>query len=1157
MASTLDKLGLFKKPVPKKKKGVKIQVSKVAADVKIQINIVDKTGADFNRRQVLDKIKKERVTHIPRHVKVKPVSIKVARKPKAAPAATPQTGPTKVIVKVPKKFRKRIKLGKTIRKGTITAIRPRILAEAKTKKGKIKVKLGKVASRVRSDVEPELMEIGDVAILDRLPKESPPISIRASSYYMNNREIFINFINSLFEPYREALLKEGKDVSCDRPSGSFSLMTHQEIVRDYINLFAPYRGLLLYHGLGAGKTCASISIAEGIKTAKQIVVMTPASLRQNYISELKLCGDPLYRLNQFWEFIPTEGNVLLTDRLSDILNLSVRYIRKQGGAWLVNVKKKTNYDSLSTDEKIQLNDQLDEMISLKYQFINYNGLRSSHLEALTGPDGKVNPFDNKVVIIDEAHNFVSRIVNKMRYKKSLSYKLYEFLMGATGCKLIFLTGTPIINYPNEIGIMFNMLRGYIKTFTFYVNVRTRQKVSQGTVEKMFSKFAIHDYIRYNTSAKTITITRNPFGFVTVRNVGVYKGVKRNAGGNACDPARKNKDCRVGYICGPDNVCIPTTDVAFVKACVGILRANDIGISKKPIVKLHKALPDTLDNFNAMFVNPKTGDIKNKDLFQRRILGLTSYFRSAQEQLMPAFDIEKDLRIVDIPMSDYQFGLYELARKSERVLEKRNAKKRRQQKEGVYSESVSTYRIFSRAFCNFVFPRAIERPKPQKAQDLNSAILQPGMDEDDVDAVSLQERIANVDGRYEAEDEGALKKLAEDKLDSSYKLRIMDALKALKVGSEEYLSPAGLTVYSPKFLQILTNILDKDNVGLNLVYSQFRTLEGIGIFALVLEQNGFTRFRIKKDDAGQWQVAIPDDKRGLPTYALYTGTEDAEEKEIIRNIYNGTWDKVPTTLRKYVTEEAKDNNHGEIIKVFMITSSGAEGITLKNTRFVHIMEPYWHPVRIEQVIGRARRICSHNELPLEERNVKVFIYLMKFADNQLIPTEAGGLATRDLLQRDVSKIDRKTPLTSDQALFEISTIKEDINKQILMAIKSSSIDCSLHAKTSDKDPVICMSFGAVSPNVFTSTPTLSNERDYDRQQKRNLKMVTLGYESVKLGGVRYALRRFNTKLPARKAPEGELYDYESYLRAVKLGGKPVLVGYLKIDKKSGKLKKLGV
>ena len=46
---------------------------------------------------------------------------------------------------------------------------------------------------------------------------------------------------------------------------------------DYINLYTPYRGLLIYHGLGAGKTCASIAIMEGIKSFKKVIIMTPAS----------------------------------------------------------------------------------------------------------------------------------------------------------------------------------------------------------------------------------------------------------------------------------------------------------------------------------------------------------------------------------------------------------------------------------------------------------------------------------------------------------------------------------------------------------------------------------------------------------------------------------------------------------------------------------------------------------------------------------------------------------------------------------------------------------------------------------------------------------------------------------------------------------------
>ena len=58
--------------------------------------------------------------------------------------------------------------------------------------------------------------------------------------------------------------------------------------------------------------------------------MTPASLRMNYISELKHCGDPIYKLNQYWEKIATAGNPHLEKALSDVLNLPVSYIRKQG-----------------------------------------------------------------------------------------------------------------------------------------------------------------------------------------------------------------------------------------------------------------------------------------------------------------------------------------------------------------------------------------------------------------------------------------------------------------------------------------------------------------------------------------------------------------------------------------------------------------------------------------------------------------------------------------------------------------------------------------------------------------------------------------------------------------------------------------------------------
>ena len=175
----------------------------------------------------------------------------------------------------------------------------------------------------------EWISIDDAPIVNRLPKKKQNVIYKVSSYYMNNREIFINFINSIFEPYRDQVLDDSDAITCDTIGSvteEFSLLTHQKIVRDYLNLYTPYRGLLLYHGLGSGKTCTSIAIAEGMKSTQQIIVMTPASLRRNYIEELKKCGDALYKKNQFWQWIDDPRAI---ETLSSVLSLSMEYIHKK------------------------------------------------------------------------------------------------------------------------------------------------------------------------------------------------------------------------------------------------------------------------------------------------------------------------------------------------------------------------------------------------------------------------------------------------------------------------------------------------------------------------------------------------------------------------------------------------------------------------------------------------------------------------------------------------------------------------------------------------------------------------------------------------------------------------------------------------------------
>lgn len=978
---------------------------------------------------------------------------------------------------------------------------------------KVTIRKPKVIKKLDKRMVPEgMVKVTDKDLLARLPKLEA-VNLKVSSFFLDNRENFTNFVNNMFADYKEELDNAESQLSCDARDGDFSLLTHQKIVRDYLSYYTPYRGLLIYHGLGSGKTCSAIAIAEGLKTHRHVTIMTPASLRPNFIGELKKCGDALYKKTQYWEFIDTKKNPQLIEQFALAMSLTREFINKQGGVWFVDVTKPANFEKLTSEQKANLDVQLNEMIDMKYRFINYNGLNNAAYNRMT-EDGAKNPFDNEVVIIDEAHNFVSRIVNKLRTKSALSMRLYENLLSAKNCRVVMLSGTPIINYPNEIAIMFNIIRGYINTWNFTLNVVDNKKVDNASITRLLNKeISQADYIDYKPSTKRLAITRNPYGFVNRLYYNKPTGVALDDKGDISDDD-------------------------FVKAVVDVLSKAGIKVVEGGIeVERFKALPDKYDDFKQYFINVENGEMKNINIFKRRILGMTSFFRSAQEQLMPRFDRERDMHVVKIPMSDYQFGLYETVRSQERKLEKENAKKRNKQNnmvDNVYSDSVSTYRIFSRAFCNFVFPEEIPRPFPKDTETVENfaSVAMDNIDEDAIDAVPAEQRVNNVDGLYSGDDIQEIKKEIGEMTDASYDQRIKNALAQLAKNADKYLTEEGLAKLSPKFNAILDNIMNPENDGLHLIYSQFRTIEGIGVLKLVMDANGFEEFRLVKGADGEYAVAGGIEAlKGKPKYVLYTGTEDVAYKELVRNIYNGDWNLIPNGIATMLREVANDNKYGTIIKVFMITASGAEGISLKNTRFVHLTEPYWHPVRTEQVIGRARRICSHMALPEEKRTVEVFLYLMTFTEAQLNDDK-----TIELKLIDRSKLDNVTPLSSDEALYEIATIKENITNQVLRNVKESSIDCAFHSGKNAKEPLVCFNFANPNKDKFAYKPDIGAETT-DKVAEINQVKVTWKAQKINIAGKDYAFR----------PDTQQIYDFESYIKATREAGNvPILIGTLEKD-----------
>jgi hypothetical protein len=211
----------------------------------------------------------------------------------------------------------------------------------------------------------------------------------------------------------------------------------------------------------------------------------------------------------------------------------------------------------------------------------------------------------------------------------------------------------------------------------------------------------------------------------------------------------------------------------------------------------------------------------------------------------------------------------------------------------------------------------------------------------------------------------------------------------------FLAPSKVGEFSAKFKTIV-NCIDSGK-GVTFVYSNI-VEQGAQLFAMCLEEHGFqpafgssliaeTSGEVRKGSKGK--------------YVLFTSdTGDAEIKRAL------------TRLRR------KENANGEDIRVIIASPKVSEGVDFKYVRQIHILDPWFNMSRIEQVIGRGMRTCSHSALPFEEQNCTVYLHVCKFPDD---PTK---VALDEKIYRDI---------------VEPKGIRIAKIKQILM---ESAMDCSL-------------------------------------------------------------------------------------------------------------------
>ena len=682
---------------------------------------------------------------------------------------------------------------------------------------------------------------------------------------------------------------------------------HQSLPSQYISMETPYRGLLLYHGLGSGKTRTAIDIAE-TGGFNEIIVILPASLKSNFEKELETYG--------------------VTDRA-------------------------------------------------RYVFIHSNGLTRKVLG-----DFHDRYFDDKLIIIDEVHNLTSGLTDH----KSIKSKFYKKLLDSQNSRFVLLSGTPMINHPVEIAHIVNLLRGEQSVYSIAVG---------GTPDPndLLDALVNNEYVLNSESSRVsegkgdywLKFTITPRDFIKTGEVSVI--------GN-------RRGTESGLLKLKKSISVKRRLESIYAKLKGMRTIENGKIkllnSKFKVVKNY-SLPVTAKEFDELFTVENSGDI-----FKRRVAGSVSYYMQEEDDNYAKTDTIE----IRLDLTLHQYNVYKEKREEEIRLERSGGLN-------------SVYKVYSRAVCNFAFPSDVPRPFPKDMR--GRAFVNSGLDTDSAATIAADESLGDV------EVEGIISRKRQ------YRDALENSLKSL--GEHDGFIKDLEDKYSPKFYKIYEKVKEDD--GTAMIYSDFRAVEGVHIMKMIFERKGIGELRISKD-GGDYRAIFPANCTSY--YIHYGSNSDRVANDISLHIFNNEIEKIRVHERVIADLESRFGGvnlnkiqlAGKVVKAIFLTRSGSEGISLRNVRGVHIIEPYWNSTREKQVIGRAIRMNSHQDLKKGDRRVRVYKYISVFSEEQ-----------KNEQSRKSSLLHKSDKgLTSDELVQGIAANKSERIARFEHYLKEASIDCRL-------------------------------------------------------------------------------------------------------------------
>jgi superfamily II DNA or RNA helicase len=231
-------------------------------------------------------------------------------------------------------------------------------------------------------------------------------------------------------------IKNFRDKKC---GSKFQIRTQQYLLSNFINPDTPFKGLLMFHGAGTGKTCAAITIAENFKEqvrkyGTKIYVLVPGPLiRENWRDEIIQCTKETYLKD-----INTTSGFINEYEYNKLLK-QAKYLTQQ---YYKIISYKSFYKKVLgqkiSDKKID-----DKKIKKIYKKTSEGEFQREIAI------NKIDSLDNTLLIIDEAHHITDN-----EYGNALR----KIISNSKNLKILLLTATPMINFADEIVELLNYIR---------------------------------------------------------------------------------------------------------------------------------------------------------------------------------------------------------------------------------------------------------------------------------------------------------------------------------------------------------------------------------------------------------------------------------------------------------------------------------------------------------------------------------------------------------------------------------------------------------------------------------------------------------------------------------------------------------------------------